>query len=85
MPPKLKELYQPTVLYEALCWYQHIILVYNAEGEKWRVGCGEGPGEEGLRWYPVLPPAAAKQDTTSSFIRGMSHPRVVSLITILIS
>ena len=31
-------------------------------GKDWS-GEGEGPGEEGLRWYPVLPTPAAKQDT----------------------
>jgi|OM-RGC.v1.031709136 hypothetical protein len=37
-------------------------------GKDWS-GEGEGPGEEGLRWYPVLPTPAAKQDTDNpSFI-----------------
>ena len=78
---------QSVVPTNCIVWSSMLVPTYHSSIQCGRIGVerGEGPGEEGLRWYPVLAPAAAKQDTTSSFIRGLYHPRVVSLITILIS
>ena len=63
LPPSVVPTYQPHCMERYVGTMQK---EWSGEGgEEEEEEEEEEPGEEGLRWYPVLAPAAAKQDTAT--------------------
>ena len=68
MHRSLPYLHCPQVLYlptNHIVWRDMLVQCKRSGVERGGGGEEEEPGEEGLRWYPVLAPAAAKQDTAT--------------------